>query len=135
MRRGSEAGSEAPPEFFAYASDTDIRVDIQSDIHTRPKIPARVTYFTAAPSDKNKAVDHIKSFLIDGSDHRSLFGDFTICGPYLTDALSSNKTFIALEYKPIELHADNDILYEKGFLKEESVCAFAHYLRNSLNRD
>jgi hypothetical protein len=72
---------------------------------------------------------------MNGNDHVPLYGDLTICGPYLTESLSRNKTFNALEYKPIMLTVDDDVLYERGFLKEECIYAFAHYMRNALNSD
>ena len=134
--KGSSASaSDLPPEFFEHDPHADIHVEIESDVHTRPSVPARVTYFTAAPAAKNAAIDRIRDFLIEGEDPGPLFGKLTICGPFITEVLSRNRAFNALDYKPIIVNVDKDVLYERGFTNEESLRAFAHYLRNTLSSD
>ena len=132
----SVAASETLPELFAYVDYTDLQIEIHSAIHERPDVPSRVTYIMVDPSIIDETVAKVREFFILGSDPQSLFGEVVVCGPYLTDYLSENKTFKALEYLPIMGMVDsNTLLEEKGFRTEKSVSAFAYYLRNALNVD
>ena len=126
--------SKIPPEFFAYTDYTNIQIEIHPAIHERPDVPARVWYIMAEPSIIDETVEKIDEFFVQGRDPQSLFGNMVICGPYLTDHLSHNKTFKALEYLPIIGMIDsNTLVAQKAFRTEKSVSAFAHYLRNALN--
>ena len=128
--------TETLPELFTYNDYTDLQIEIHSAIHEQPDIPSRVTYIMVDPSIIEETVDKVREFFILGSDPQSLFGEMVICGPYLTDHLSENKAFQALEYLPIIATWDQDnMAVEKGFRTSKSVSAFAHYLRNTLNNE
>jgi hypothetical protein len=127
------SASKIPPEFFAYADYTDVQIETHSAIHERPDVPARVRYIMVDPSIIDETVANIREFFVLGRDPQLLFGERVICGPYLTEYLSENKTFRALEYLPIMAMVNSNTLLEKGFRTEKSVSAFAHYLRNALN--
>ena len=127
--------SKIPPECFSYADYTDIQIETHPAIYERPDVPARVRYIMVEPSIIDETVADMREFFVQGHDTQSLFGKMVICGPYLTDHLSKNKTFEALEYLPIITMGPNTLVEQKAFRTEKSVSAFAHYLRNALNKE
>lgn len=126
--------SKLPHDFFGYSDFRDLKIEIHSAIHERPEIPERVTYIGAESSAVDDAVAKIQEFFINGRESKLLFGEMVICGSYVANRLAMNKTFRNLDYLPMaSMIGPGQSVTLRGFRTDESVNAFAYYLRNTLN--
>ena len=123
-------------EFFGHVDHVDVQIDVDPAFDQRPEVPPGVTYRTVDGAVTDEAVRKVRDFYLHGDSVDLLFGSYVICGPYLTRVLATNAAFTALEYLPVDVWVPNvGVLHQRAFRTEETVSAFAHYLRNALNAE